>query len=1527
EYERDCEIRIQKLKQDFNIWGSEVRKKEKAYEDEKYAAACRYMLSVTCDDDDDDDLGFYAVHPNTIHIPVSQTIEPKDSLIMGDFHMGASPSLEVTPLTFQPHSLRERPGLGIMKHTKPETQEFSNKSASGTVTVSETKQTTPSVPIEIKDIEQESKINELTKLVQMLINEKILKAKAKPFLPCTHYGSNDHRPDDCRNYPECGICRSYDHSTSGHNRVIHIRGGVLAESPQYNESSIGVKCNTCGSTVHSTTKHNKFDHFKRGEKIQAAKAREPTKNGCSRSMTGVKSYMHKYVEQLGPKVVFGDNSSCITEKDDVYVLDISSLTPNGACFFAKALESVNWLWHKRLSHLNFKKINKLAKQNKVLGLPSLVYSKDKPCIACEKGKHHRASFKTKQNFSIRKCLHLLHMDLFKPVSPMSINHEKCTLVIVDEYSRYTWVYFLKKKSQAPEVIMSFIRIVENQNDAKVKQIRTDNGTEFRNHELESFCDEKGISQNFSSPYTPEQNGIAERKNRTLIEVAITMLNDSLLFKHFWTEAIRIACKFNAKADDRYFLGYSFVSKAFRVFNARRQQVEKTYHVTFDESMEAIRFTNTSVDEIGINDSSMYPPENHVPEVIAPNEPEIPHTEDTEGPPDLINTEGTHEQNVQNDQMITQPTDVPSGNNTEVLGSTTEPLVPDVTQSHISNQAFTSSHPAPHDRWLRYQHIELVNIIGDPGEGILTRSMAAKLTVASASECLFADFLSEIEPKKVSEALKHPRWIDVMQEELNQFYKNKSNPKESHLTAVKRILRYLKEKAFRVKLCQYLVEILVCWRCQEISQCYVHNYSWNMFAAAGCYASILDESQLSDYDIHYKMTDNVVEKRLPTVPQWSIRTSSRSFGAMLLPMTLFPLTDETEQRPLREFLINQKDSVSPLPLAAKPKKGKSQTVTPTLPKSQGHEISGALSKKSKRPKSKNPPTKTKGTRTSKPLPDGTATHPKETRVNIQPLNTDLTSTTSDEGTTKTTPRSKGSLRDKDSGGNIPPSDMEPIHPTVAKLSGTGAKYQVDQTQSTRFRYQSLPKNKGKPSHEGELDTQPIVLSIYANHDVAAVNYADLKASIDDYYDENIAHRDQTDKLVEASMSSLNKSSNTISDLYKGLNIIIELLKEIKHAVKDDSAHALKQDEQLTAWAKYSTNMAWNLGSRLERAQNHIQSSMSSLKEDTYSIKNMTTEIYKVFKGQSSGSVTPTLALTHIPANIKGENATNTAIKEPPSHTEGETGEPKMDSSKKLVPASTIVRSDPDEEVKVHYMINRKMCYLANKEMQAYLDREEKLKKAVEEERLLAISKPEVIKVVLEEAEKIILYPKKITSAKAGEKFKKAQDAEHQVLKREHTEKTFCLWCIWYERIRKIPEELGIKSALLDPVPAPEQASSKSSRKKRKHMELEPKIKVIRLECNRALLKNVPFINNMVIEEPKYGFFFTDEFGDQAFQRWSDIVKVGMEALVSYLIAASMVKSPENARFSLKLKKLIVEHPDQEKLKSKKVKLEALGYEMN
>nr|GEU87091.1 hypothetical protein [Tanacetum cinerariifolium] len=293
-----------------------------------------------------------------------------------------------------------------------------------------------------------------------------------------------------------------------------------------------------------------------------------------------------------------------------------------------------------------------------------------------------------------------------------------------------------------------------------------------------------------------------------------------------------------------------------------------------------------------------------------------------------------------------------------------------------------------------------------------------------------------------------------------------------------------------------------------------------------------------------------------------------------------------------------------------------------------------------------------------------------------------------------------------------------------------------------------------------------------------------------------------------MSTIDKNIMAIQDLYKGLNVITQLLKDINNAVKDNPTTNKKIDEAIktvakistdttkasTAWAKSSTNMAWNLGSSMAV----VEISQTDLKP-------------------LSRSVTLTLALANILANVEGENATNTATEEPPSHTEGEIEDSTMaipissiqptevpptqaqpitsitthpessqaapridkgkriaiesdeDPSKKLVPASTTVCLDPDEEEKVPYTINGKMCYLTDKEIQAYLDKEEKLWKAAEEARLFAMSKPKVIKVVQEEAEKIRLDPKKISSAKASKKFKKAQDAKHQVLKRKHFKK--------------------------------------------------------------------------------------------------------------------------------------------------------------
>ncbi|GJX90783.1 retrovirus-related pol polyprotein from transposon TNT 1-94 [Tanacetum coccineum] len=303
-------------------------------------------------------------------------------------------------------------------------------------------------------------------------------------------------------------------------------------------------------------------------------------SGCSRHMTWVKQCLHRYLKESSIKVVFGDNSSGDTE-------GYGSMNCNGIIFTRVAyfnglkhnLISINQLCDANFKVLFTKTQGTIFNQNNEVvliaprrrdvyvidmssynkesnasflakasntGLPSLTFSKDKTFSACEKGKHHRASFKTKRSFSISKCLHLLHMDLFGTVKPQTISLYKYTLVIVDKYSRK----------------------MENLNEVRVKKLISDNEIEFRNHKLEEFCDEKGISQNFSSPCTPEQNGVAERKNKTLIEAARTIVKSlDISYFHVFGYHVHIhnhmdhLGKFDAKADDGFSLDDEAISKS------------------------------------------------------------------------------------------------------------------------------------------------------------------------------------------------------------------------------------------------------------------------------------------------------------------------------------------------------------------------------------------------------------------------------------------------------------------------------------------------------------------------------------------------------------------------------------------------------------------------------------------------------------------------------------------------------------------------------------------------------------------------------------------------------------------------------------------------------------------------------------------------------------------------------------------------------------------------------------------------------
>ncbi|GJV81444.1 putative ribonuclease H-like domain-containing protein [Tanacetum coccineum] len=228
---------------------------------------------------------------------------------------------------------------------------------------------------------------------------------------------------------------------------------------------------------------------------------------------------------------------------NMYSFDMKTPTPakGFACLIAKATSDESKMWHRRLGHINFKNLNKLVKGNLVRGLPSKVFRNDHTCVACHKGKQHRASCKAKLERLITEPLHTLHMDLFGPTSVKSINHASYCLVITDDCTRFSWVFFLASKDETSGILQNFIRQIENQLNHRVKIIRSDNGTEFKNRDMLEFCGNSGIKQEYSNARTPQQNGVVERQNRTLIEAARTMLSDSLLPTNFWAEAVSTAC--------------------------------------------------------------------------------------------------------------------------------------------------------------------------------------------------------------------------------------------------------------------------------------------------------------------------------------------------------------------------------------------------------------------------------------------------------------------------------------------------------------------------------------------------------------------------------------------------------------------------------------------------------------------------------------------------------------------------------------------------------------------------------------------------------------------------------------------------------------------------------------------------------------------------------------------------------------------------------------------------------------------------
>ncbi|KAG9450495.1 hypothetical protein H6P81_010460 [Aristolochia fimbriata] len=198
-----------------------------------------------------------------------------------------------------------------------------------------------------------------------------------------------------------------------------------------------------------------------------------------------------------------------------------------------------WLWHLRFGHLGFTGLKLLLKEKMVKGLPEIDHP-DQLCEGCMKGKQHRLPFEAGHSRRARRPLELVHTDIVGPFEVTSLGGNRYYLTFIDDFSRYTWVYFLKEKSEALNKLKEFKALAENQSRKYIKVLRSDRGGEYTSKAFEEFCKENGILHQLTASYTPQQNGVAERKNRTIMNMARSMMKGKTLPKVYWAEAVDCA---------------------------------------------------------------------------------------------------------------------------------------------------------------------------------------------------------------------------------------------------------------------------------------------------------------------------------------------------------------------------------------------------------------------------------------------------------------------------------------------------------------------------------------------------------------------------------------------------------------------------------------------------------------------------------------------------------------------------------------------------------------------------------------------------------------------------------------------------------------------------------------------------------------------------------------------------------------------------------------------------------------------------
>ena len=394
--------------------------------------------------------------------------------------------------------------------------------------------------------------------------------------PCPHCKKTSHPQKKCWFRPDiqCRACKQMGHMERVCKNKQQEGHQAQAAEQQQDEQLFVVSCFSSNSSSDDwlidsgCTNHMSFDESLFKEVNKSEVSRVKVGNGqyievkgkgtvAIKSSAGIKLIsdvllVHKIDQNLlsvgqllekGYSVVFKNNMCVITDPKGVVLFSVKmnsksfSLSWNkDECSAYQCTLNQAELWHKRMGHFHYSALDYMQKNDLVQGM-TFNGGGASVCGVCQLGKQARLPFPVNKAWRAVEKLQLIHIDVCGPMRTASLNGNRYFMVLIDDFSRMCWVYFLKQKSEVASVFWKFKTWIENQSGCKIKVIRYDNGTEYTADKFAKFCEVAGIEHQLTATYTPQQNGVSERKNMTIMETARCLLFEKEMPKAFWAEAI------------------------------------------------------------------------------------------------------------------------------------------------------------------------------------------------------------------------------------------------------------------------------------------------------------------------------------------------------------------------------------------------------------------------------------------------------------------------------------------------------------------------------------------------------------------------------------------------------------------------------------------------------------------------------------------------------------------------------------------------------------------------------------------------------------------------------------------------------------------------------------------------------------------------------------------------------------------------------------------------------------------------------